>query len=155
MSLRVEAYKYHFKKSQYDKQKNSCCWLRIYQMGSHTSVPIMLLTELPQGLNGGFSVTNGCEQIATKVANEFFPLLHYEWQRSLWFEYYPKNNYISAGQESCSVITFQWSRKKVDGEIEKLIATRPSWIHINQETISDIVKFNFDDDGNGFPQYRE
>lgn len=101
----------------------------------HNNKFLVILTEPPED-DSGTSVTNACENIATKLFNtlETFSIGTLE-KDIVWIEHYPQRGYHFPLEETFDLITFKFN---------KGVFFSPQWKHIGEnlteEKMKDLLK---------------
>ena len=116
------------------------CRIRIFEFGNYDPAPLIIVSALPD--NKGLSITNGIEQIATKIAHEFLFPKNYSYHRAMWIEHYPERQPYNHTRdpifnESFSLVTLTWNMRA--WRLRSPWASAPSWRHINKSWIEELL----------------
>jgi hypothetical protein len=118
---------YEYGPKKRDAADRARCFVRIWDS---VEAVVVMLTELPD--NPGMSVTNACEDIATRIVQDF----GIDLQRTRFIEHYPEEKTLHYGtehvrKETFDEIFFTWDSKgRADephwkpltkGEVERLV----------------------------------
>lgn len=118
---------YEYGPKKRDVADRAKCLVRIWDTGT---ISVVVLTELPD--NPGMSVTNACEDVASRVVQDF----GINPQRTRFIEHYPEEKMTYHGQEHVRKETFDeifltWDRNNR--------ASVPKWKPLVKEEVERLV----------------
>ena len=113
----------------------SKCRIRAWLFGRIELSILVMMSDIP---DGGTSITNASEVIATKVMQDIVgPKFDLEHDRVTWIEHYPRqgeNNRDPVYRTSFDLVTYKWLNGK------ELRATSPSWTRVSKAWIEELIK---------------